>query len=64
MSATPHDARNYMKENVNIVTSSKGGEGVLRDIADYILASQDLLKQLIIQSKKENQWIVKNYIKS
>ncbi len=52
LSATPNDARKYMKENVDIVTDSKGGEGVLRDIADYILESQDLLEELIKQSKK------------
>jgi len=55
LSVTPHDARNYMKENVNIVTASKGGKGVFRDIADYILESQNLLEELIKQSKKENQ---------
>jgi len=52
LSATPNDARIYMKENVDIVTDSKGGEGVFRDIADYILESQDLLNQLINESKK------------
>ncbi len=54
LSATPNDAREYMKQNVNIVTISKGGEGVFRDIADYILESQGLLEELIKQSKKEN----------
>ena len=54
LSATPNDARVYMKENVDIVTDTKGGEGVLRDIADYILESQGLLKELITISKKEN----------
>ncbi len=52
LSVTPNDARNYMKKNVDIVTDSKGGEGVFRDIADYILESQNLLEKLIIQSKK------------
>lgn len=54
LSATPNDARTYMKKNVDIVTDSKGGEGVLRDIADYILESQELLETLIEQSKKGN----------
>ena len=54
LSATPNDAREYMKKNVDIVTTSKGGDGVFRDLADYILESQDLLKELIKQSKKEN----------
>jgi 3-deoxy-D-manno-octulosonate 8-phosphate phosphatase (KDO 8-P phosphatase) len=55
LSATPNDARVYMKENVDIVTDTKGGEGVFRDIADYILESQNMLEELIRQSKKENQ---------
>lgn len=52
LSATPNDARIYIKENVDIVTKSKGGEGVLRDIADYILDSQNLLEEIIRISKK------------
>lgn len=55
LSATPNDARVYMKENVDIVTASKGGEGVFRDIADYILESQNLLEKLIQESKKEKE---------
>jgi 3-deoxy-D-manno-octulosonate 8-phosphate phosphatase (KDO 8-P phosphatase) len=55
LSATPNDARVYMKESVDIITDSKGGEGVLRDIADYILEAQNLLDELIMQSKKEKQ---------
>jgi len=43
-----------MKENVDIVTNSKGGDGVFRDISDYILESQGLLEELIRQSKKED----------
>ena len=52
LSATPNDARIYMKNNVDIVTSSKGGEGVFRDISDYILESQDLFDLLIKESKR------------
>jgi len=53
LSATPSDARVYMKENVDIITTTKGGEGVFRDIADYILDSQNLLEQLIEESMKK-----------
>jgi 3-deoxy-D-manno-octulosonate 8-phosphate phosphatase (KDO 8-P phosphatase) len=53
LSATPNDARVYIKNEVDIVTDTKGGEGVLRDIADYILDSQDLLQKLLKESKKE-----------
>lgn len=52
LSVTPNDAREYMKKNVDIITNSKGGEGVFRDVADYILDSQQLLDQLINNSKK------------
>ena len=51
LSATPNDARYYMKENVDIVTASKGGEGVFRDIADYVLESQNLLGEIIKELK-------------
>lgn len=51
LSATPNDARAYIKNEVDIVTSTKGGEGVLRDIADYILESQEVLAKIIKQSK-------------
>ena len=54
LSSTPNDARDYIKSNVDIITSSKGGNGVFRDIADYILESQGLLEELIKESKKEN----------
>lgn len=52
LSATPNDARAYIKNEVDIVASSKGGEGVLRDIADYILESQGLLDKILQDSKK------------
>jgi len=51
LSITPNDARSYMKENVDIVTDSKGGEGVFRDIADYVLECQGLLSELINKLK-------------
>ena len=47
ISVTTNDARNYMKENVDIITSSNGGEGVFRDVADYILEEQNLLNNII-----------------
>ena len=52
ISATTNDARNYMKENVNIITNSIGGEGVFRDVADYILEKQNLLNNIIENLKK------------
>ena len=48
---------NFEDENIayigdDIITSSKGGDGALRDIADYILESQGLLEELIEKSKR------------
>ncbi|MBD3843484.1 MAG: HAD hydrolase family protein, partial [Campylobacterales bacterium] len=47
LSATPNDARVYIKKHVDIVTETKGGEGVLRDVADYILDAQDILDKIV-----------------
>lgn len=47
LSVTPADVRKYMQENVDIVTNVKGGEGVLRDVADFVLNAQGLLEELI-----------------
>ncbi len=47
LSATPNDARVYMKENVDFVLDSSGGEGALRDLADFILNAQGLLDAII-----------------
>lgn len=52
LSATPNDARYYIKNSVDIVTASKGGEGVLRDISDYILDKQSFLEDIINNSKR------------
>ena len=41
-----------MKKNVDIITNSKGGEGVFRDVADYILIKQNLLNNIIENLKK------------
>lgn len=55
LSATPQDARIYMKEHVDFVTPSKGGEGALRDLADMILESQGLLQEIIQKQLKGNR---------
>ncbi len=47
LSATPNDAREYMKKYVDFVTPSKGGDGALRDLADMILREQELLEQIL-----------------
>lgn len=47
LSATPADGHKALKERVDIVTSLKGGEGVLRELADYVLESQGYYDEII-----------------
>ena len=49
LSATPNDARSYMKKYVDFVTPSKGGDGALRDLADLILEKQNILEGIILK---------------
>jgi len=55
LSATPNDARRYIKKYVDYVTVSKGGEGALRDLADFILWSNKLLEKIIINQIRKNK---------
>lgn len=47
LSACPSDARQYMHDQADLVTLTKGGEGVFRDVADYILTAQGLFDDLL-----------------
>ncbi|CAN2042112.1 3-deoxy-D-manno-octulosonate 8-phosphate phosphatase (KDO 8-P phosphatase) [Candidatus Magnetomoraceae bacterium gMMP-15] len=47
LAVCPRDAREYIKDRVDFVTNTKGGEGVVRDVADFILKTQGLLDKLI-----------------
>jgi len=51
LSACPADARYYIKDNVDFVLESKGGEGALRDLCDFILNAQDKLDAIIKKAK-------------
>jgi 3-deoxy-D-manno-octulosonate 8-phosphate phosphatase (KDO 8-P phosphatase) len=46
-SACPADTYDYIKEQVDLVTSAKGGGGVLREVADLVLASKGLFEKII-----------------
>lgn len=48
-SVCPADAREYMKDRVDFVSSYKGGEGVLREVGDLILKEQGKFSQLLDQ---------------
>lgn len=47
LAITPADASSYVKEMADITTESKGGKGVLREVADAILKSNGKLKKII-----------------
>ena len=51
LSCTPNDGHYKVKERVDLVLNAKGGEGVLRELADLVLEAQnryeDIIKELI-----------------
>jgi 3-deoxy-D-manno-octulosonate 8-phosphate phosphatase (KDO 8-P phosphatase) len=47
LSACPADAVAYVKSEVEIITSAKGGEGVVREVADLILAAKGELEKIV-----------------
>ena len=47
LSASPQDAREYIKKHVDFIAPSKGGDGALRDLADYILDAQGFLDKIL-----------------
>ncbi|MCG8388308.1 MAG: 3-deoxy-manno-octulosonate-8-phosphatase [Cytophagales bacterium] len=47
LSVSPSDAPGYIKDHVDLVASCKGGQGVVREVADLVLASQGALKQIV-----------------
>src|SRR6478736_3371517 len=47
LSACPADTFDYIKTEVDIVTETKGGQGVVREISDLVLASQGILDKIL-----------------
>jgi len=47
LSITPADSPVYIKENVDLVSSVKGGQGVFREVGDLILAAKGLFDNLL-----------------
>lgn len=43
----PQDALVYLHNRVDLVTFTKGGKGVLREVADLVLAARGLFKKLV-----------------
>ncbi|MFZ6012394.1 MAG: KdsC family phosphatase [Bacteroidota bacterium] len=46
LSACPADALDYIKPFVDMVTTAKGGGGVLREVSDLVLASQGHMEKI------------------
>lgn len=46
-SACPADALPYVQEQVDLITKAKGGRGVLREVADLVLASRGVLEKIV-----------------
>lgn len=47
LSVCPADAPFYIQGQVDLVTRTRGGEGVLREVADLVLASKNLLHKIV-----------------
>jgi 3-deoxy-D-manno-octulosonate 8-phosphate phosphatase (KDO 8-P phosphatase) len=43
----PSDTYDYLKEQVDLVTSAKGGNGVLREIGDLVLTSKGIFEKIL-----------------
>jgi 3-deoxy-D-manno-octulosonate 8-phosphate phosphatase (KDO 8-P phosphatase) len=46
-SVCPADAISYVKTQVDLVTMSNGGQGVVREVADLVLAAQGLMDKIL-----------------
>lgn len=51
LSVSPADAPMYIRNTVELVTQAKGGQGVIREVADLILASKGYLEKIVTKSK-------------
>ena len=47
LSVCPADAISYVKDKVDIVTQAKGGQGVVREVADLVLAAQGMMDKIL-----------------
>ena len=45
--ACPADALEYVKDKVDLVTYAKGGNGVLREVADLVLAARGEMEKIL-----------------
>ena len=47
LSACPADTFDYIKEKASLVTFAKGGRGVLREVADLVLAARGVMTKIV-----------------
>jgi 3-deoxy-D-manno-octulosonate 8-phosphate phosphatase (KDO 8-P phosphatase) len=47
MAICPADTLEYIKEKADLVTKARGGEGVLREVADLILEAKGFLEKVL-----------------
>lgn len=47
LSACPADGMSYVKTKVDVITHAKGGQGVLREVADLVLAARGELDKIV-----------------
>lgn len=47
LSVCPADAMSYLKSKVDLVTEVKGGEGVVREVADLVLAARGEMEKIL-----------------
>lgn len=47
LAVCPADAPVYIKSMVDLTTKAKGGEGVLREVADLVLAAKGMLNKIL-----------------
>jgi 3-deoxy-D-manno-octulosonate 8-phosphate phosphatase (KDO 8-P phosphatase) len=51
-SACPADTFKYIKQRTDLTTLARGGEGVLREVADLVLAAQGKFEDVIASEKR------------
>ena len=50
LSVCPADTFGYIKQRVDLVTNAKGGQGVLREVADLVLSARGEMEKIIKQA--------------
>ena len=56
MAVAPADAISYVSAAAAVVTTTKGGEGVLREAGDFVLASKGLLEAIVQKMGEGSRW--------